>query len=403
MTDVIARLSPCQSENNGVSTRLLDDEEFCRYREPWNSLLDEARSESFFLKWEWIYTFWETINKKDAELQVWLCHDGQHLVGIAPLYAYFTSYMRVPVRKIAFLGDSVASDYMDIIAKPGYEEICCRAVLHRLLNESPIAYDMLDLDGVCNDSNLYQYIESGCNTTKNVQLLPRFDCPRSMLGTSFDDYISRLSASTRYSLRRKQRKLEKESGRIVVEHLDVSRYPEKLDVLFELHRKRWDALKGKTSTFSTEYRELFNKRLLLRLGEGDGFFSVMSVDDQPASILYIFTYKNNAFFYQNGWNPLLESYSVGMQNIQQAIRHAIESGYKSFDFLRGEEAYKYKFCSESRQAYSVLHFGSGLLGKIAKLLFRFKKRLKPLLSGLRSLGGKAIRPGAHNFCCLQER
>ena len=119
--------------------------------------------------------------------------------------------------------------------------------------------------GICKDSNLYRYLENGCDAVKDIRLLPRFDCPRAVLDTSFDKYMGGLSASTRYSLGRKQRKLDRESGRIVVEHLDLSSNPEMLEVLFDLHAKRWDALRGKTSTFSTRYRELFNDRLLQRL------------------------------------------------------------------------------------------------------------------------------------------
>ena len=40
--------------------------------------------------------------------------------------------MKLPVTKIAFLGDRVAGDYMDIIARPGHEERCCRSVLQFL-------------------------------------------------------------------------------------------------------------------------------------------------------------------------------------------------------------------------------------------------------------------------------
>ena len=129
----------------------------------------------------------------------------------------------------------------------------------------------------------------------------------------------------------------------------------------------------------------------------------MSIDDKPVSILYIFTYKNNAFFYQNGWNPLFESYGVGILNIQEAIRHTIEAGYKSFDFLRGEEAYKYKFCGESRQAYTVQAFGSGPFGRTARILFLIKSRLKNLLFRLRNLCARVAKPWACNIYCLVGR
>ena len=366
-------------------------------------MLDTSRSESFFLKWEWIYTFWETIDKRDALLQVWLCHDGAELVGIAPFYSYPGTYMSVPVKKIAFLGDRVASDYMDIFAEPGYEEICCREVLRRVRHNNPVAYDMIELDGVCTDSNIYRYLSASSDTENDIQLLPRFDCPRTLLDRSFDKYTGGLSASTRYSLGRKQRKLEKDFSGIVTENADLKNNPKMLGVLFDLHRKRWDVLKDKTSTFSSAYRESFNNKLLQRLDEGDGFFSCMTIDGQPVSILYIFVYKNNAFFYQNGWNPVFAPYGVGMLNIQQAIRHSIEAGYRSFDFLRGEEAYKYKFCEETRQAYAVQYFGSGPFARIAKTLFLLKTGIKSLLFRLRNFRAQVIRLGEQYFFCLQDR
>lgn len=396
----------CQAsaENTGFTSSLLTDEEFSRYREPWNRLLDSSGSESFFLKWEWLYTFWETVDAKNAVLQVWLCHDGQQLVGIAPFYACSTTFMKTPVRKIAFLGDRVASDYMDIFAEPGYEKICCREVLHRLQFNCPVAYDLLELDGICADSNLYRYLDAGgCNANRGMQLVPRFDCPRTMLDSSFDNYVHRLSASTRYSLGRKQRKLERDFGKVEIEHLDLQENPRMLDVLFDLHRQRWGALQGKTSTFSSAYRESFNNRLLKLLGKGDGFFSCMSLAGKPVSIMYIFVYKNNAFFYQNGWSPVFAPYGVGILIIQQAIQHAIDEGYRSFDFLRGEEAYKYQFCEETRQAYSVQYFGPGPFGRVAKVLFLLKTGLKGLLLRLRSFRSKLIKPGEHDFDCLQGR
>ena len=391
------------AEDPDITVELLNEEAFSRYREPWNRLLDTSTSGSFFLKWEWMYTFWETIEKQDAELLVWLCYDGTELVGIAPLYRYSSTFMKIPVRKVAFLGDRVASDYMDFFAKPGYEEICCRKVLQRMRDQGSVAYDLLELNGVCVDSNLYGYLSAGSKQNKEIIMLPSFDCPRTLLAPSFDNYISRLSGSTRYALGRKQRRIERDFGATTIEHADLAQHPELLNVLFSLHKSRWDMLKDKTSTFYSAFRKSFNERLVRRLGEGDGFFSYVAVDGKPASILYILGYKNNAFFYQNGWDPKFADYSIGIYNIQQAIRHAIAAGYKSFDFLRGEEAYKYKFCEDARQAYSVLLFGKGLPGRVIKTLFLLKHRLKKLLQ--RRMRGQrpGIRKSMLHSCFLQDQ
>ena len=175
-----------------------------------------------------------------------------------------------------------------------------------------------------------------------------------------------------------------------------------LEELFNLHRKRWDSMQGRQSTFSTPYRKLFNSRLLHRLQEDDGFFSCMSVDDRPVSVLYIFRYKNNAFFYQNGWDPAFAAYGIGLLNIQQAIRHAIDTGCRKFDFLRGEVAYKYNFCEDSRQAYAVMRFGPGIRGRAAGALFRIRGWLKELRASFRNIRTTGSRPGSQDLC-LQGR
>ncbi len=375
-------------EAPGITLRLLSEEDFSQYRGPWNTLLEASTSESFFLKWEWIYTFWETIEKRDAMLLVWLCHDGTELVGIAPLYLYSSTFMRLPVRKVAFLGDRVASDYMDVFTKPGYEEICCHGVLQKMREQGAVAYDLLELNGVCADSNLYHYLSSGSPQTKDVMVQPSFECPRTRLDTSFEEYISRLGAGTRYDLGRKQRRIERDHDSIHTEHSDLAQSPQMLDVLFSLHKDRWDSLRGKTSTFDTAFRKSFNERLLQRLGAGEGFFSCVSVDDKPASILYILGYKGNAFFYQNGWAPAFANYSIGIYNIQQAIHHAIEAGYRSFDFLRGEEEYKYRFCEGARQAYAILYFNKGISGHALRRIFLARQKVKKILSKRQVVGNR---------------
>ena len=46
------------------------------------------------------------------------------------------------------------------------------------------------------------------------------------------------------------------------------------------------------------------------------------------------------YFYQSGFDPAYSKLSPGTVMIAHAIRRAIEGGYTTFDFLRGDEAYK---------------------------------------------------------------
>jgi len=376
-------------DSDALTLSLLGERAFAGYQLPWNELLDESDCRSFFLKWEWMYTYWRTAERNNATLLVVLCHDAEKLVGIAPFYAYSTKFMNFPVTKVAFLGDGVAGDYMDVIARPGYEERCCKSVLQFLRESKHIDYDLVELDAVCSDAHLFRYATQGHAGDIDLSVDFRFECPRAVLGSSYAEYVARLTPSTRYGVGRRQRRFERAFRGVEVVNVDLHQRMELVDVLFELHRRRWESARPGQSTFYSGFRKRFSRQLLGRLEIGDGYFSLVSVAGEPVSIVYVFVYKKQAFFYQNGWSPELAPYGIGLVGVHNALRHAVESGCETFDFLRGEEDYKYKFCGDVRRAYAVRMFGNGARGRVLESLFTLKGVVKRRLAGPRGSGAGA--------------
>ena len=69
----------------------------------------------------------------------------------------------------------------------------------------------------------------------------------------------------------------------------------------------------------------------------------LTVDEAPAASYINFLYGDRVMVYNSGHAH--EDYgglSPGIVLLAWNIRHAIEQGYKHFDFLRGDEAYKYR-------------------------------------------------------------
>ena len=127
-----------------------------------------------------------------------------------------------------------------------------------------------------------------------------------------------------------------------------------MDILFDLHKKRWDSIKNKYSTFDNKYRIKFNKTLLkLNEGKNNIIFSKLLVKDQVESILYIFHHKKNFYFYQNGWNPDFSKYSIGLVHLILFVQYAISKKAKTFDLLRGDEPYKFKLSNDIRNTYTI--------------------------------------------------
>ena len=59
--------------------------EFSRLKGCWTALLKRSKSDTVFLAWEWMYTWWECF-KENKQLFVLTVYDeNENLVGIAPL------------------------------------------------------------------------------------------------------------------------------------------------------------------------------------------------------------------------------------------------------------------------------------------------------------------------------
>jgi len=65
-------------------------------------------------------------------------------------------------------------------------------------------------------------------------------------------------------------------------------------------------------------------------------------------VLLNYFYAGKYFFFIGGFDPDYARWSVGTVLFGYAIQHAIEEGAREFDFLRGEEEYKYRLGAQNR-------------------------------------------------------
>ena len=80
----------------------------------------------------------------------------------------------------------------------------------------------------------------------------------------------------------------------------------------------------------------------------------LKVDGKRAAALFNFDYGNRIWVYNSGLDP--DSYgslSLGVVLTAKAIELASENGRTEFDFLRGNETYKYRFGAEDTSIYQL--------------------------------------------------
>src|SRR6185295_5271604 len=131
-----------RSINTSLSVRasvLTDDLDFDAIAQEWDRLLDQSDQRVFFLRWAWNRLWWRLLRPPDSQLFIIACRDDYDtLVGLAPFYLRQRRTAGIPhLREILFLGTGIyaqTSEYLDIVARRGYEGAVVGAIVEYLEN-----------------------------------------------------------------------------------------------------------------------------------------------------------------------------------------------------------------------------------------------------------------------------
>ena len=80
----------------------------------------------------------------------------------------------------------------------------------------------------------------------------------------------------------------------------------------------------------------------------------LEINEEPVAAYLNFTYGNHVLVYNSGLDiSEFGHLSPGIVLLAHNIRYAIENGYRVFDFLRGNEIYKYRMGGQDTSVYQV--------------------------------------------------
>ena len=160
--------------------------------------------------------------------------------------------------------------------------------------------------------------------------------------------------------------------------------------LLALHEQRWEDAPG--GTFRSPLFLAFHDRVMpALLAQGALDLIWLTVRDEPIAVMYDIRWNGKASFYQCGRKmDVPKQIRPGGVLLYRAIREAIGSGMREFDFLGGEATYKRQLATASRPLVTVRVARRGLLERGRRLADRVKDRLRP---HWRRWRGKAIPKG----------
>jgi len=307
----------------------------------WDGLVAAARLRSPFLSWTW-QALWVQAFAEDRRLEIRCVEDGAgRLVALLPLYESAPGTLQI-------VGGGDVSDYLDLIAGQGREEEAWMALLQSRTAER-VDWELHAVPAASPTVTALPQLAAACGLAVSATVEER--CPVLALPTSWDFYLASLSGKHRHELLRKMRRLERDAPDARVSC--VSRPAEieaRLGEFLDLHRR---SRTGK-ARFMDGRMERFFRRAFTAFAERDAArLWFLDTASGPVATFVTIEWDDTVGLYNSGFDPARAALSPGVILLAHVVRDAITRGRRTFDFLRGEERYKYEFEPVPEPVYLV--------------------------------------------------
>ncbi|MGH7314125.1 MAG: GNAT family N-acetyltransferase [Candidatus Rokuibacteriota bacterium] len=306
----------------------------------WSRLHGRSRLRSPFLTWAW-QTEWARAFAQGRQLEIWRVEDSDGLVAVLPLGE------RAPgVRQL--VGGADVSDYLDLLAVAGREEEAWTALLSARA-AAPATWELHAVPAASPTVLALPTLAAAFGLRATVAVEER--CPVLTLPDSWETYLEGLTSKQRHELTRKMRRLAREApdARVTVASARAEIEPRLGDFL-DLHRR---ARTGK-ARFMDARMEAFFRRIVAALADF-GMVRLWLLDSAagPLATFLVLEWDGTVGVYNSGFHPDRAALAPGLVLLGHMVRDAIERGKRRFDFLRGDERYKYDFGPTPEDVYRV--------------------------------------------------
>ena len=248
--------------------------------------------------------------------------------------------------EISFISSKDLCDYNNIlISEPDISII--QSLIQDIFKDSEIK--KIFLESIPGDSQLFDYFNNLRNELK-IEIMNEDVSPFLVLPNSWEEYLSSLRKKHRHELRRKIRRLEETVEFSSGDIYDSGEIYNNLDEFIYLHK----ISSKEKENFMNENREKFFKELILNLSkENKIIYSYLKVENKTVSSSISFYLNDTRYLYNSGFDPKYNYLSVGLLNHAFAIQRSISKRFNIFDFMRGNERYKYELGGIDKLIYSI--------------------------------------------------
>ncbi len=311
----------------------------------WQRIYDAMPASSAFDSLEWNRIWWEHFGGDSKLMLRSVLRANGTTAIIAPLRLDSNNDEGV----CTFLGGTDLVDYLGFKHDAELRSEDVQDLLQSLYDDPEIT--ALVLESLPEDSHTIHAVKEVAEDIGwEVHIWDEGVAPRIALPSSQEEYFSSLTKKHRHELRRKLRRLYNAGDIEQIEYKSPNEVADRMGDFIDLHR----GSSIDKQEFMTVERERFFHEVAVTLAEKDVtrlYFLTLNGEDVATSIA--FKIGETKYLYNSGYVPERSWLAVGLLNHAINILASIDEGVKVYDFMRGDERYKYHLGAVDRRIYTV--------------------------------------------------
>jgi CelD/BcsL family acetyltransferase involved in cellulose biosynthesis len=320
-------------------------ERFNGLRENWETIYGADPEAQFFLSWTWLSQWLPAPREPWFILAARPSADARY-VAFLPLRLRIKHSDEIGFRNDICMAGNSAADYTGLLCLPEVQDRAITALARCL---TTLNWTRLHLENIrMSDERLRLLLArfpARTFRTARIEHINKEDnidnciCPQVSLPGTWDTYLDGLSANTRQKIRRCLRLLESDD-RFRITHADADTIDRDIEILLGFWKARWGARKRDRLG---PILELLHTLLPRCFRSGCLFLPVLWREETPLGALASFVdpQKASLLFYVGGRDESVAYPPPGLVLHAHSIRYAMSRGLRTYDFLRGNEGYKY--------------------------------------------------------------
>jgi CelD/BcsL family acetyltransferase involved in cellulose biosynthesis len=314
----------------------------------WNHLLEGSISHFPFLRFEYLHNWWQTKGggewHLDAELAILLGYEADVLVGIAPFFIAEHD----DSRRMLFLGSIEISDYLDLIVSKKHLTSFAKAILAFVMEKyvKPGKINAVDLYNLVEGTpSIHAISSAGLALGFKIAVEKLQHSPYITLPGDWEQYLASIDSKQRHEIRRKMRRaIESEFPAELYLTTDRDHLEEDMESFLTLMNHD----PNKCIFLSEPMRVQMKQTMRCAFEGGCLQLAFLVIGGEKTAAYLNFDYLNRIWVYNSGLDQRFMEFSPGWVLLGHLLKWANENKREEFDFMRGNEDYKYKFGAVDR-------------------------------------------------------